>query len=314
MAYQLKEKKVEKLKEVLATNFQTQTIRLASLGGSATWGIAFPEDLHQVNKKIEVVASFESLETPFGSTGRMKLLSIEGYPVIRVPFHGWNTRYPSLEDSLKVFWVLHQLGVKEAIADASVGGITAKPWDVVLADDFVDFHSSSTATKLAAAIGTNAWIRMADPYCPRLKKALLAAANKFKQSGTNLGFHPLGELKTEGVYFSKDLGPFETKAEIALKASLGVSIVGQSTGQEAMMARVARICFGGIYIVANFAEGLPGDWNKEGMDNLYRQCGKSIGTIVLWTLEALVKPHARNCDCALIAEQSSHQGLPVPNA
>ena len=303
---------MEKLREMVQTEFGADRVEIASIGGTATWGIPFPEKLSCAGE-ASVVERFDGFDTPFGKSGEMKLLKVGGEPVLRFPLHGWNSKKPSVEDSLSVFWVLKQMGVSQVVVDASVGGVTAKPWDVVIAHDFIDTNSSPLVTRFAAEIGVKPWRRLVEPFCPRLRDSLIETTEKLKREGTEESHHELGQIYHRGVYHSIHLGVFETAAELAMYQEEKVDIVGQSTGQEAMLARVCDMCFGGIYIVANYAEGLPGDWNREGMDDLYRQCGIPMGVIVWWTLEKLVKSE-RTCDCARIAEQSSHEGLPVPGA
>lgn len=303
---------MNRLKKALKDEFNTDVVKLASIGGTATWGMRWPEELLCAGEE-SVVARFDAFTTPFGKSGRMKLINVSGTPVLRVPVHGWNLNQPTVEDSLCVFWVLHQVGVEQVIADASVGGVNAEPWDVVIADDFIDTTSSSAVTRFAAQIEAKPWRRMVEPFCSRIRKASIKAARRLEEEGTEEPHRELGRLVERGVYHTIPLGIFETAAQIQWYQHLGADIVGQSTGQEAMLARICDMCFGGIYIVANYAEGLPGDWSKEGMDNLYRQCAIPMGVIVWWALEELVKQE-RTCDCGQIAGQTSHAGLPVPGA
>ncbi len=303
---------MNRLKMMLREKFDTDEVKFASLGGTATWGMRWPNDLLCAGEEA-VVARFDGFETPLGKSGGMKLVNVCGVPVLRVPYHGWDLAHPSVEDSLRVFWVLQNIGVEQVIADASVGGITAEPWDVVVADDFIDTNSSPVVTRFAAQIGVRPWRRLAQPFCPRIREVLIKSVRRLKEEGTEEPHHELGRLKDRGVYHTIPLGLFETAAQIRWYQHLGVDIVGQSTGQEAMLARTCDMCFAGIYIVANYAEGLPGDWSGEGMDNLYRECAIPMGVIVMWTLQELVKQE-RSCGCGQIAGQTSHAGLPVPGA
>ena len=74
-------------------------------------------------------------DSPFGVGAAMKLLDISGKPVLRSTHQGWKygrNEFPSANDSLQVFWVLKQAGVKRIIVDGSCGGITVRQGDVVL--------------------------------------------------------------------------------------------------------------------------------------------------------------------------------------
>jgi len=295
-------------------------MKIASIGGSATWGMRFPEDLN-TKEAASVVWWTGGFETPWGKTGPMKFLMIEGVPVVRVPVHGWRMPMPSIDDSLPVFWVLRELGVEQVVVDASVGGISSgdgelvEPWTVVVADDFVDVHHKTEVAKFAEEIGVGPWRRMGQSFCPRLRKALIESTMDLLagQRGQDIVNPFPKNLLHEGVYYTTPLGPFETAAEIEIYRQAGATIIGQSTGPEAMLARVCEMCFGGIYIAANYAEGMAAQWVEEGMKEFYTKCAHPMGLIVIWALRKLVKQE-RECDCAQIASQVDLSGLPVPGA
>lgn len=295
------------IQRVLQHEFGTPTVRTASIGGSGTWALdrdprwaGFPEALEEAGPQ-SVLVRFADVVTPFGPIPQLKLIVVEGVPVVRVPAHGWRFPLPTVEDTLAVFWLLHNLGVEQALVDASVGGIRAKPWDIVVPDDvFINEHAKVAVTRLGMEIGRTPWVRMAQPFCPRLRQLFVEAVQRFQRWAAHTSLHPLGELVDGGLYYCTPLSVFETAAEIRWLQTMGVAVVGQSMGQEAAAARICGICLAVICPVANYAEGLGGGvWIEGGMDRFYHECALPMGTIVYWALQRAVKQE-RDCGCTMI--------------
>jgi len=235
----------------------------------------------------------------------VKLLDIDGHPVIRIPLHGWRFPETTLDHTLATFWLLQQLGSEQVIVDASVGGVLADPWDVVIPDDVINNDPAKiSVSRLAYSLNRDPWVRMYQPFCSRLGDSLASAYQKLITEGTEEPQHPLGRLIKGGVYYTMPLGPFESVAEIKLLRGMGATIVGQSSGQEALAARICGMCLGVINPVANFAEGINnGAWTPGGMDKLYEELAIPMALIVYWTLQEIVnKP--RDCQCSTISKSA----------
>jgi 5'-methylthioadenosine phosphorylase len=297
------------IQAALQSEFGAPSVRTASIGGSGTWALdraatyrGFPETLPEAGPQ-SVWARFADVDTPFGPIPQVKLIVVEGQPVIRIPAHGWRFPLPGLDDTLAVFWLLSRLAVEQALVDASVGGIRAKPWDVVVPDDvLVNDHAKLAVTRLGQALGRTPWVRMADPFCPRLRRVLISALKRYQTAQTP--HHPLGELMDGGLYVCTPLSVFETAAEIRLLHAAGATVVGQSMGQEAAAARVCGICLAVVNPVANYAEGLGGGvWIEGGMDRFYEECALPMGLVVYWALqEAVAQP--RDCRCTSVTTKA----------
>lgn len=288
-----------------------ESITTASIGGSATWGMEWPEDLPSVGEGA-VIQAYPDLQVGTRVIPSVKIVRIEGTPVIRVRMHGWG-KPPKIDDSIGVLLLLKELGVKQVIVDASVGGLSVNPWDIVIAHDFIpDPLAKLAAARFAEEAGVGTWSRMVKPFCPELRRILYATAGDYKvQKGDG---QKLGELHKEGVYLGT-WGPFETAAEISDMRENGThTIVGQSTPQEAMMARLCGMCFGGIYIAANFAErGEVAIWVEGSMRQFYLDCAIPMGEIVWNALGELVH-RERVCECATIPFLTDLSGFPVEGA
>jgi hypothetical protein len=153
---------------------------------------------------------------------------------------------------------------------------------------------------LAVELGRTPWIRMADPFCPRLRRVLVEALERYEREVTRLPYHALGKTIDGGLYACTPLSVWETAAEVRLLREQGVTVVGQSSGQEAAAARVTSICLAVANPVANYAEGLQGGvWIDGGMDRFYHDCSMPMGVVMYWALEAAVEQR-RECGCTQI--------------
>ena len=294
---------------VLKSEYGAPMARTASIGGSGTWAMdrdptrkGFPEELDCAGEHI-VLARFSELATPFGPIPVFKVIDVSGSPVIRVPVHGWRFPVPTTENTLAVFWLLSQLGVEQIVADASVGGVRARPWNVVIPDDVIVGGPVKLAiARLASELGRTAWVRMQHPLCSRIRRALAASFNRLADEGGERPYGVFSGLIDGGLYYTTPLSIFETAAEVRFLHSLGATVVGQSTGQEAAAARLCGMCLAVINPVANYGEGLEaGAWISGGMAGFYDRIEMPMGQVVYWTLQELVAQE-RDCDCLSILE------------
>ena len=295
--------------DALDSLYGAPVARTVSIGGSGTWALdrdpcrqGFPEELG-VDAASTVVFRASDVETPFGAVPAIKVLDVKGHPVLRVPVHGWRFPIPRLDDTLAVFWVLSQLNAQQILVDASVGGVRAKPWDVVVPGDVViDSTAKAAVPRLAFELGRSPWVRMKDPLCPRLRRSLAAAVQRYPQDNAAHELHPLGELIEGGVYYTTPLSVFETATEVELIRRAGATVVGQSTGQEVACARTLGMCFAVINPVANYAEGIEGgEWIQGGMDTFYDDVSLPMATVLWRALEDIVAQE-RTCECLAISE------------
>jgi purine nucleoside phosphorylase len=297
------------LTEVVESAYGCSAVRTCSIGGSGTWALdrapgrgGFPEELSFVAGDA-VVGKIPHIPTPFGTIPLVKVLDVCGQPVLRIPVHGWHFPVPDLDDTLAVFWLLSQMGVEQIVVDASVGGLSARPWDLVIPDDvFVDSTAKLAVSRLAGELGRSAWVRMKDPFCQRIRRSLADSARRLPLDDAGKGLHPFGRLVEGGTYLTTPLSVFETASEIAAMVGLGATVVGQSSGQEVACARLCRMCFAVANPVANLGEGLEaGAWVDGGMDRFYDELALPMATVVWWTLERIVAQE-RSCDCLLLAD------------
>jgi purine nucleoside phosphorylase len=216
--------------------------------------------------------------------------------------HGWRFPIPGLDDTLAVFWLLSQLGAEQIVVDASAGGITARPWDVVVPHDVVvDSTAKAAVPRLAFELGISPWVRMKDPLCPRLAQAFTVALRNHSEDEAAANLHSLGEIVEGGVYYTTPLSVFETATEVEVLAKAGATVVGQSTGQEVACARMLGMCLAVMNPVANYAEGIEaGEWVQGGMDTFYDDLALPMATVLWRVLEEIILQD-RDCGCLEIS-------------
>jgi 5'-methylthioadenosine phosphorylase len=103
------------------------------------------------------------------------------------------------------------------------------------------------------------------------------------------------------VYVVTEGPRFESPAEIRMLRNLG-DIVGQSFSPEVWLARDIGACYGGIYVVVNYGEGVVEDWSHEELKRIFREDGALVGSILLEALARL--PEEPACVCRSLRKPS----------
>jgi len=302
---------ISTIKYVLYEKYKLSQIKTAWIGGSGTFsmdtiGIGFPEALSCAGPNT-VTLKLKDVETPFGKVPVVKLIDVKGFPVLRIPYHGWRLPEATIENTLATFWFLYQFDVKQVVVDASVGGLKAKPWDYVIPSDVL-LHpiAKEKVANLARELGKDPWVRMYKPFCPRITQTLADQSFRLKREGTEEPTHPIGEIITSGTTITTPLSVFETATEIAYYRNTvpDAVVVNQSTGQEAAAARILGMCIGFLNPVANYAEGLEnGAWMPGGMLQFYKDVAMPTGVITYRVLTDIVN-QPRDCQCAAISSDA----------
>jgi 5'-methylthioadenosine phosphorylase len=144
---------------------------------------------------------------------------------------------------------LIECGVTEILAINVVGGIGHDAGALVVIDDFIDFTKQRPVTFFDGSSPEGVvHVDMGDPYDPRLRQTWLRAA------------HDLGVSVTPtGIYGAFEGPRFETKAEIRMARSAGVTVVGMTGVPEVVLAAERGIPYASLCLVANPAAGLSTD-------------------------------------------------------
>ena len=127
----------------------------------------------------------------------------------------------------------------------------------------------------------------ADPYCPRVSDALVAAAPDVRRGGTM--------VVIEGPRFS-------TRAESQWYAAQGGTLINMTGAPEAALARELRMCYSALALVTDMdagAEGAAGVGQEE-VFALFRQNLERLTGLLTTAIAALPDPDG--CSCSTWAD------------
>ncbi len=155
----------------------------------------------------------------------------EGYPLDRVTF------------SVRV---MHALGARTLLFTNAVGAIhpELRPGDLVLASGHLNFIGKRGLLTPAELAERRAGRRVAEPYSPRLRAALLAAAAE------------AGVALRQGVLMGGHGPTYETAAEVRMARALGADVACMSTVHEVTLAAQIGCEAASLSCVTNRATGL----------------------------------------------------------
>jgi len=200
--------------------------------------------------EIEGVSRKETkrIKTPFGDPSDFYTIGIlSGKEVAFLPRHGLkHSIQPHKVNYRANIWGFKELGAERILAISAAGGISddLAPGAIVIPDQIIDMTSNRDATFYEGEKVVH--IDFTEPYCPELRKLMIEAGKRVKGL----------EIKETGTYVCVNGPRLETKAEIRFFSCIGAHIVGMTAMPEAVLAREAEICFGGISIVTNYAAGI----------------------------------------------------------
>ena len=259
---------------------------LAMIGGAVTRALRFPDGLRDPD--VEVVATGLTFDTPAGPTAPFKHLrlrrtdgSVED--VLYLRYLGVRSGATRTADTEAAFRVFEAAGVQRIVTDDNMGSLNPllDPGDLVVCHDFLDFHKQASVAPLEGKL-----VRMRDPYCPSLRRMI-------HEGSLAAGF---GRVFRRGVYAVSHGTRFESPAEIAMFGQLGGDIVGYSLVPAIYLARAIGACYGGLYLVSNFGEGLISDWDHDTVWTLSDDAAPKMGQILLDVLKRASLPP--DCACA----------------
>lgn len=262
------------------------------IGGSGTWGTKFPEDFPELG--LVVTDYLPELETPYGNSAPFKVITYKGHKILYVGMHGC---YPSESEMIlppwaakQVAWIFHQTGAKWILTGGSVGGIQTStgaslpPWSIVIPNDFLMWQPPVMPTNHGGRTPRtprSIFYRIAGAFCPILSEQLYKATAKQADK--------LQVIQQGGVYTCTPWGRFETPVEIQTMKQLGLTVVGQTVGWEAIAAREEGISIASLNIVSNFAEE-NNRWSgntPNGMAEFYWQCPPIVAKIITDTVKGI---------------------------
>jgi 5'-methylthioadenosine phosphorylase len=189
------------------------------------------------------------VETAYGAA-RVTAGTLHGRTTYFVSRHGVDHSVPPhMVNDRAIVQALVDSGVTEILAINVVGGIGHDAGDLVVVDDFIDFTKQRPVTFFDGSTPEGVvHVDMGEPYDARLRATWLRAASDAGVAVTSTG-----------VYGAFEGPRFETKAEIRMARSAGVTVVGMTGIPEVVLATERGIPYASLCLVANPAAGLSAD-------------------------------------------------------
>jgi len=256
------------------------------LGGSGFY--SWLDDAHPV-----------PVETPFGPPSDPPVVGeVAGRPVAFIPRHGRDHRYPPHRVNYRAnLWALRALGVRQVLAPCAVGSLLAEvgPGSLVVPDQLID-RTWGRAHTVYDEPGTVVHVSLADPYCPRGRSSVLAAAAR------------AGWAARDGATLVVVNGPrFSTRAESRWHAAAGGQLVGMTGMPEASIARELAVCYTAAAVVTDLDAGVE---SGEGVTHaeVMATFGASVERLKAVLARAVeLLPADDDCPC-----RHALDGLPLP--
>lgn len=196
--------------------------------------------------ELEVIDSVK-VSSPYGEpSDHYRIGWLSGRDIAFLPRHGSLHHIPPHRINYRAnIWGFRELGVKRILSVGATGGISEemKPGSLVLLDQILDRTSGRESTFYSDNEVVH--IDFTEPFCPDLRKALLASASQ-----TDICI--LGK----GTYIAVNGPRLETAAEIREFSLIGADVVGMTGMPEAVLARELEICYAGLAVVTNAAAGI----------------------------------------------------------
>ncbi len=231
------------------------------------------------------------VETPFGPPSDAIILgTLAGRRVAFLPRHGRGHVISPSELPVRAnMWALKSLGVQRLLSISAVGSMQEgiAPSDLVVPDQLIDRTVNRPRTFFGE--GLVGHVSLADPYCPQLRSALVAAG------------HAAGAPIHDGGTYIVIEGPqFSTRAESRLFRSWGVAVIGMTALPEARLAREAELCYVNLALATDYDS-----WHDVHesvtaglvMQNLARSVQAAQATVT-GLVGNLVEQAAAGCPCA----------------
>lgn len=210
---------------------------LAIIGGTGLDSLG----ILQVDKR-------EVVTTPFGEpSGAVTRGSLFGEEVLFLPRHGYTHTLPPHKVNYRAnLWALRELGAKNVLAVAAVGGIRTdmRPGRLAIPDQLIDYTWGRAGTYFEDHLEQVTHIDFTHPYCEDMRQRLLKAA-----FAENL------DVVDGGTYGTTQGPRLETIAEIERMERDGCHLVGMTGMPEAALARELELCYASCAVVANWAAG-----------------------------------------------------------
>ena len=197
---------------------------------------------------LEVLRT-ETPDTPFGpASAPVTIGELDGHAVAFLPRHGaGHALLPSEIPYRANIWALKAVGVTRVVGVSAVGSLREeiRPGDLALPSQYLDWTRGRRAGTFFGE-GVVAHVSTAEPTCPALAGALVAAADAE-------GAGPRAAPLHAGVTYACVEGPrLGTRAESFFLRGAGCDLVGMTNVPEVFLAREAQLCYGTVCVVTDY--------------------------------------------------------------
>ncbi|RJQ29071.1 MAG: S-methyl-5'-thioadenosine phosphorylase [Peptococcaceae bacterium] len=231
------------------------------------------------------------VETPYGPpSDRIALAEIKGKKVAFLPRHGKEHDLPPHVINYRAnVYAMYKLGVKRIIGPCAAGSLQTgvKPGDFVVCDQFVNLTRERRDTFYDGPVTTH--ISAADPYCPELRKLVIAEGKKL-----GIAMHPQGTVVIiQGPRFS-------TRSESRWFQKMGWEVINMTQYPENILARELEICYVNISLITDYDVGLEGQEDiapvsHEEVIRVFEANNERLRSLLYAVIEAI--PGERECGC-----------------
>jgi len=236
------------------------------------------------------------VDTPFGAPSSPVMYgSIGGRKVAFLPRHGKDHSLPPHMINYRAnLWAMKELGVSQIVGPNACGSLQShvEPGHFVICDQFVDrtwgrkdtFFDGPTTTHVSAA----------DPYCPMMRQAALAASEE-----VGITAHATGTVVViQGPRFS-------TRSESRWFASQGWEVINMTQYPECYLARELEICYCNISLITDHDVGADGATpvTNEEVIRVFNQNNAKVKELLHRMIPKL--PKVRECDCSTALQGAS---------
>jgi 5'-methylthioadenosine phosphorylase len=189
--------------------------------------------------------SLGRIATPFGPSGEVLLVTVEGRQFHLLPRYGLGmakTAPRRINDRANMY-ALKSLGVQCILAWGAGGAITHNlaVGDLVVLSDVVDF--TYLRDKTFFEDNPLGYLRQFPVFCPTVRGAIAEVLHEMK-----LVYHP------SGVAAVREGPRLETPAEVKMLATIGAEVVSHTFVPEVFLARELEMCYAGVCYAVKYAE------------------------------------------------------------
>jgi 5'-methylthioadenosine phosphorylase len=254
-----------------------QTGIIGIIGGSGFYNLPGLTDVRELD-----------IETPFGKTSDPVIIGrLADRDVAFISRHGKGHRVNPTHVPVRAnVFALKELGVTHLISVSAVGSMREEiePLHMVVPDQLYDRTVHRPRTFFDHGLVVH--VAFADPYCPDLRKSIIAAA---ESAGAT--------VHKGGTYICIEGPQFSSRAESLVYKSWGMSVIGMTALPEARLAREAEMCYATLAMATDY-DTWHSDHESVTVDIVVRNLNKNVQT-ARETLVALIPAIAdqRTCSC-----------------